>query len=95
MLGEVLRVDIHGRETPEETREIAEKAFAERERRGAKALLMVIRGSRAIFKVEEYGLSQILQRIAAIPGLRVAAVAESPDPDAMARAIAAVYPGAR
>lgn len=74
--GDVLRVDIQGRETAEETREIAEKTFAERERHGALAIAMVIRESRPIFKVEEYGLSAIFARLSAVPGLRLAAVAE-------------------
>lgn len=72
----MLRVDVRQRETAEETREIAEKAFAERERAGVLGILLVTRDSRPIFKVEEYGLSAILARIAAIPGLRVAAVSE-------------------
>lgn len=76
MLGDVLRVDISGRETAGETREIAEKTFAEREKHGALALLLVVRSSRPIFKVEEYGLSGIFARLAAIGGLRLAVVAE-------------------
>jgi uncharacterized protein YuzE len=76
VLSDVLRVEIRERETAEETREIAERTFAERDKHGVLAILMVMRDSRPIFKVEEYGLSGILQRIAAIPGLRVASVAE-------------------
>jgi hypothetical protein len=76
MLGDVLRVDIRERETAEETREIAEKTFAEREKHGALAILMAVRSSRPIFKVEEYGLSGIFARLLAIPGLRLAVVAE-------------------
>ena len=75
-IGGVLRVDIRGRETAEQTRELAEAVFAERERQGVTAVLLRVRESRTIFKVEQYGLSGILERIAAIPGLRVAAVAE-------------------
>ena len=76
LLGDVLRVDIRQRETAEETRQIAEAAFAERERTGVLGILLATRDSRPIFKVEEYGLSAILARIAAIPGLRVAALAD-------------------
>ena len=76
LLGDVLRVDIRQRQTAEETREIAETAFAERERAGVLGILLMTRDSRPIFKVEEYGLSAILERIAAIPGLRVAAVSD-------------------
>ena len=76
MLGDVLRVDVRQRETAEETREIAEKTFAEREKHGAISILMVVRESRPIFKVEAYGLSGIMARLAAVPGLRLAVVAD-------------------
>lgn len=76
LLADVLRVEIRERETPEETREAVDKTLAEREKHGALALLIVVRNSRAIFKVEEYGLSQHLGRAAAIPGLRAATVTE-------------------
>jgi hypothetical protein len=76
VLSDVLRVEIQQRETAAETREIAAGAFAARDKHGVLAILMVVKDSRPIFKVEEYGLSQILQRIAAVPGLRVAAVAD-------------------
>jgi hypothetical protein len=72
----VLRVEIRERETAQETRELAESVFAERAKHGALALLMYVRASRPIFKVEEYGLSRILDRIRAIPGLRVAVVTD-------------------
>ncbi len=75
VLHDVLRVEIRGRETAAETKEIADRTFAEREKRGVLALMMVMKDSRPIFKVEEYGLSGILGRIAAIPGLRIASVA--------------------
>ena len=76
MLDDVLRVDVRERETAEETREIAEKTFAEREKHDALSILMVVRESRPIFKVEEYGLSGIFARLAAVPGLRLAVVAD-------------------
>lgn len=72
----VLHAEIRGRETAEETRALADATFAEIERTGARAVLMRIRDSRTIFKVEQYGLTGILERIAAVPGLRIAAVAE-------------------
>ena len=72
--GDVLRVEVRERETPEETRELAERVFADRERTGVRSVLIIGRESRPIFKVEEYGLSHIFERIRAIPGLRVAVV---------------------
>jgi len=77
-LGDVLRVEVRSREGAEETREAIEKTLAEREKHGVLGLLIVVKNSRAIFKVEEYGLSQHLASAAAIPGLRAAAVAEDP-----------------
>jgi hypothetical protein len=76
LLSGVLRVEIRGRETPQETRELAERVFAEREKHESLAILMCVRESRPIFKVEDYGLSGILDRIRAIPGLRVAVVTD-------------------
>lgn len=40
-------------------------------------VLISVRRSRAIFKVEEYGLSDVLARAAGFPGLRVAMVADT------------------
>ena len=74
--GGVLRAEIRGRETAEETRLLAESIFAEQARTGALGVLMVALESRPIFKVEQYGLSAILDRIGAIAGLRVAVVAQ-------------------
>jgi len=75
-LSDVLRVEMRDRETPEETREVVERTLAEREKHGVLGLLIVVKNSRAIFKVEEYGLSQHLGRAAGIPGLRAATVTE-------------------
>ncbi|HYD58688.1 MAG TPA: hypothetical protein VEB41_17420 [Burkholderiales bacterium] len=72
----IVRVEIRNRESADETRAVAEATFAEIERSGARAALMRIRDSRPIFKVESYGLSGILERIAAYDGLRVAVVAD-------------------
>lgn len=74
----VLLADIRNRETAEETRQLADAVFAEIARSGARKILLHIRDSRTIFKVEDYGLSGILDRIAAAPGMRVAAVAKEP-----------------
>ena len=75
----VLRVEIRGRETAEQTRASIEAALAERERRGVLRILISVRESRTIFKVEQFGLSGFLDRIAPIGGLRVAVVADEPD----------------
>ncbi len=79
LLPGVLRVEIRERETAEETRDGAEAIFAERAKHGVLAILLVAKDSRPIFKVEEYGLSGLLERVAAIAGLRIAVVGDSPE----------------
>lgn len=76
LLGEVLRVEVRERETVQETRDIAEAVLAERERLGVLAILISSKDSRPIFKVEEFGISQLFERALAIPGLRVAAATD-------------------
>src|SRR3989337_1356935 len=76
LLPGVLRVEIRQRETAQQTRDLAEAVFAERARHGVLGILMSAKESRPIFKVEEYGLSRIFERIAAIEGLRVASVSD-------------------
>lgn len=72
----MLRVALEGRETAAQTRQFSETIFAEREKRGVTLVLLVVSKSRPIFKVEEYGLSGMLERIRAVPGMRVAVVAD-------------------
>jgi hypothetical protein len=64
LLADVLRVEIRDRETAAETREAVEQTLAEREKHGALGLSIIVKNSRALFKVEEYGLSQHLGRVA-------------------------------
>jgi len=77
--GGVLRADLRERETMAETREFIEAVFAEREKHGVLAILIVVSESRPLFKVEEYGLSDVFERVKAIPGLRVAGVTKERD----------------
>jgi hypothetical protein len=74
--GDVLRVEIRQRETAEETREAAQRSLEELEKLQLRSLLMVVKDSRAIFKVEEYGLSALLARASGIAGLRIALVTD-------------------
>lgn len=69
-------MEVRNRETIEETRELIEAMFAEREKHGALAILVVVSDSRPIFKVDGYGLGEVLERVKAIPGLRIAGVTE-------------------
>lgn len=78
LLPGVLRAEVRQRETSGETREFIETMFAEREKHGVLGILVVTRESRPLFKVEEYGLSSVLDRVAAIPGLRIAGFTDDP-----------------
>jgi hypothetical protein len=74
-VGAVLRVEVEERETAEEALELTERILAERERHGLQALLIVSRHSRPLFKLDDYGFSRVMERLRAVPGMRVALVA--------------------
>lgn len=71
-------MEVRNRETVEETRELIQAMFAQREKHAVLAILIVVKDSRPIFKVDGYGLGEVLERVKAIPGLRIAGVAEDP-----------------
>ena len=72
-----LRGEMIDRETAEETRAfVAALVSAVREYRVPKVMI-VVRSSRPIFKVEEYRLSDTLKDIAAISGLKVALTSDT------------------
>jgi hypothetical protein len=70
-----LRGELVERETAEETREFGDALHAAMVENGLSRMLVVVRSSRAIFRVEEYQLSEFLRRL---PGARVALVADAP-----------------
>ena len=74
-----LRAELIERETPQETREFAEAVHAAMLEKRLNRLLVVVRASRPIFRVEEYQLSEFFTRVSAIAGLRVALVSDSPE----------------
>ena len=77
MRGGYLRAEMLERETPEETRAFGEAAYAAMREKGASRLLVVVRASLPVFRVEEYRLSDLLKRMADIPGARIALVSDS------------------
>lgn len=79
LAGDILEVDFSQRETPEETRDMIEAIFREVEAHRVVSVLIRGRDSRPIFKVEGYNLSEVLARIAAVPGLRLASVTADSD----------------
>ena len=72
-----LRAEMTQRDTAGQTAEFVEAIVKELRVSGAKKLLISIRDSRPVFKVEEWKLSAALDQIMGIPGLQVAFIADS------------------
>ena len=72
-----LRAELVERETPEETAEFGAAVQAAMQEKGIGRALVVVRASAPIFRVEEYQLSQLFNRLAAIAGFRMALVSDS------------------
>ena len=71
-----LRATLYGRQTVEETVRFIEALAAEARKHAATRILICVRSSRPIFKVEQYKISEFFQQIAG-NNLRVALVADS------------------
>jgi hypothetical protein len=67
------------RRTPEETKQFTDAQLAALRESGLRKLLISVRSSRAIFKVEEWNLTRVLDEMAGMEGLKVALVSDSPD----------------
>ncbi len=72
-----LRAEMAGRETAAETGQFLKEVAAAMLEHERARVLVVVRESRAIFKVEDYGLSEYFKAMAARPGRRVALVGDS------------------
>ena len=72
-----LRGELVERETPQETREFGEALQAAMVEKGIGRVLVVVRASAPIFRVEEYRLSDFFRHMAGIPGAKVALVSDS------------------
>ena len=72
----LLRAELFGRQTAEQTHEFVDALLAEAQRRAATRVLAWVRNSRPIFKVEQYGITDKLRAIAG-RGLRIALLADS------------------
>lgn len=72
-----LRAEMVERETPQETRQFSTAVHAAMVEKGVSRVLVIVRASRPIFRVEEYQLSGFLKLVAGIHGLRVALVSDS------------------
>jgi len=72
-----VRAEIVGRETAEETAVFLQEVLAALREHKLSRLLMVVRESRAIFKVEDYGLSEYFKAMTGQARARVALVGDS------------------
>jgi len=74
-----VRAEIHGRETAEQTRQFVAAQLAALRESGLRKLLVSVRRSSALFKVEGWDLSRTLDDMAGMAGLKVALVSDSPE----------------
>ena len=77
LAGGYLRAELFNRSSGEETRTFLEAIAGESRRTGCVRVLVCVRSSMPIFKVEQYALSEFLKLIAAAPGARIAITADS------------------
>ena len=72
-----LKAEMLERDTAEETAQFVEAIVEALLARAAGKLLISIRNSRPVFKVEEWKLSAALDKVMSIPGLQVAFIADT------------------
>ena len=72
-----LKAEMVERDTAAETAEFVEAIVAALQARHADRLLVSIRSSRPVFKVEEWKLSAALDKVMSIAGLQVAFIADT------------------
>ena len=75
--GGYLKAEMCERDTVAETREFVEAIVKALRESALSRVLISIRSSRPVFKVEQWGLSGFLDEIASKPGLRVAFISDS------------------
>ena len=72
-----LRAELFGRQTAEETLQFAAALVEEAKKAPAKRILVWVRNSRPIFKLESHNLSDKFKQLAAMKNVRVALLADS------------------
>jgi len=72
-----LRAELAGRQTARETAQFLGEAAAAALRHRLTRILIVVRQSRPIFKVEDYSLSEYFKAMAEQPGYRIALVSDT------------------
>jgi len=77
MVQECLRAEMVGRETVEETQEFIAAIADEARKVSSTRILICVRRSRPIFRVEQYRISEQFRALAANPAVRVALIADT------------------
>lgn len=72
-----LRAEVHGRETVQETAQFLRELASASLKHNCTRAMILMRESRAIFKVEDYGISEYFKAMAGYPDHRVALVSDS------------------
>jgi parvulin-like peptidyl-prolyl isomerase len=72
-----LRAELFGRQTVEQTQEFVTALVAEARKHSATRILIWVRNSRPIFKVEQYKLSDQFKQLAAQKDVRIVLLADS------------------
>lgn len=72
-----IRGDLYNRQTAAETRQFLQAVAEEASTKGCDRVLLAAHASRAIFKVEDFGLSEFFDIVASRPGHRVALTADN------------------
>src|SRR5258708_8566020 len=79
LLHDCLRAELVGRETVEETQDFIAAIADEARKRAASRILVCVRRSRPIFRVEQYRISEQFRLLAGNPGVRVALIPHPAD----------------
>jgi hypothetical protein len=77
VLSGYMKAEMVERETAAETAEFVDAMLAALQTRGVFKVLISIRKSRPVFKVEDWKLSEALDKVMSVPGLRVAFIADT------------------
>jgi hypothetical protein len=72
-----VRAELFGRETAAETQDFIRALTGEVQKNGCTAVLVTVRNSRPIFKLDPHEAAGQLRRLAASPGYRVALLADT------------------
>ena len=72
-----LRAELFGRQTAEETLEFVQALVAEARKSAEARILIWVRNSRPIFKLEQYKVPERFRQLASARGVRVALLADS------------------